>query len=310
MEYLEVLQNVREFTHNFFTPLFLTCSKFILSFIPFAIFALVYWIYDKKLGFWFLFNSAFVAYINSIIRVATCTYEPWINNEKIIPVESSKNSGLGYVFPSVHAERAATFWGSITIYSWSKAKIISFIAFMLGILTFFSRNYLGVNTISEVVFGFFFSLGLVFVTYNLFFKFYEKSNLKNNLIFLIISLVFFAIGMVYISVKEYPLNYNIDGSLITDPMYIKQKAYGVMGTFISFVISYFIEKTFINFKEVKNSKLFIALSFVFIILTAFLYSKNFFLFFVPEVFTAFVNRFILLMLVIVVFPLITKIKKS
>ena len=155
IDYLLLLQNFREATGNIFTPFFYAVSEFAISFWPIAFFALVYWAYDKKTGFWFLLNIAGANFLNGILKLTACVYRPWIRDSRIVPAGNSLFSATGYSFPSGHSTCAGAFYGSIGVNQWKKRKWVSVTAFVFAALTLFSRNYLGVHTPQDVIVGFF-----------------------------------------------------------------------------------------------------------------------------------------------------------
>lgn len=314
INYLLLLQNFREATGNVFTPLFYAISEFVISFWPLAFFALVYWAYDKKTGFWFLLNMAGAYFLNGILKLTACIYRPWIRDSRIVPAGNSLFSATGYSFPSGHSTLAGAFYGSIGVNQWKKRRWISIIAFFFAALTLFSRNYLGVHTPQDVLVGFFSTLLLVFLNIYIAKKMFDegvaangdgKSNKMRDIYIFIAGILICAAAVIYINVKSYPLDYK-DGVLIVDPEKMKPDTYAGIGFLFGFVIGWFIEKKCIRFEIKQQSKKQLTVAITALAVLYFFYSFNFFLTFLPRSLWKFLVAFLYMIYIQVLVPLVIK----
>lgn len=310
INYLLLLQNFREGTNNVLTPLFYAISEFVISFWPIALFALVYWAYDKKTGFYFLLNYCGACFLNGILKLTACIYRPWIRDSRIVPAGNSLFSATGYSFPSGHSTLAGAFYGSIGVNQWKKRRWITIISFVFAALTLFSRNYLGVHTPQDVLVGFFSTLLLVFVNIYVAEKMFEdeeKSNGKKlrDLYFFIAGILLCVIAVIYINVKSYPLDYK-DGLLIVAPEKMKPDTYAGIGGLLGFTVSWFIEKKFIRFEIKEQSKKQLTVAILALAVLYFLYSFNFFLGFLPRSLWKFLSSFLSMVYIQVLVPLVMK----
>lgn len=314
IDYLLLLQNFREATGNIFTPFFYAVSEFAISFWPLAFFALVYWAYDKKTGFWFLLNIAGANFLNGILKLTACVYRPWIRDSRIVPAGNSLFSATGYSFPSGHSTCAGAFYGSIGVNQWKKRKWVSVTAFVLAALTLFSRNYLGVHTPQDVLVGFFSTMILVFLNIYVADKMFEDTGASKaeggakktgDIYFLVGGILLCVVAAVYINVKPYPLDYK-DGVLVVDPVKMKPDTYSGIGCLLGFVVSWFIEKKCIHFEVKKQSKKQLSVAIAALAFFYFLYSFGFFLGFLPRSAWKFLASFLSMVYIQVLVPLVMK----
>ena len=152
IEYLLLLQKLRELTNDILTPFMELISLFAVSYLVF-IPVLVYWIFDKKKGLFPLASFYFVIGINAVVKLTACIYRPWIRDVRVLPAGDSIRTATGYSFPSGHTATAGPICGGLSkVFSDSK-KWISRICMILLLITAFSRNYLGVHTPQDVLFA-------------------------------------------------------------------------------------------------------------------------------------------------------------
>ena len=136
----------------------------------------VYWCLDKKLGEYMLVSQAGAGLVNGFAKVTACIYRPWILDSREQPVKEAIATATGYSFPSGHTTEATIlFGGPILRRKLPKALIIVLIIciFLVG----FSRNYLGMHSVLDVICGFAFTLIVLLIFSKLFGKLEEKPNL-------------------------------------------------------------------------------------------------------------------------------------
>jgi glycerophosphoryl diester phosphodiesterase len=87
---------------------------------------------------------------------------PWVQDSRIEPVSEAVAGAGGYSFPSGHTARATAVWGALGAYLWKcSGKVLSAVCWAIVVLVAFSRNYLGVHTLKDVLAAF--AVGLLFV---------------------------------------------------------------------------------------------------------------------------------------------------
>ena len=202
--------------------------------LPMVILCIIYWCYDKrfayKLGLSFFAGSIILQYVKITCRVP----RPWQIDRKFIPVFSALDDASGHSFPSGHSQAAGALYTMFFLNSkkkWFKALMI-----FLIIIIPISRMYLGVHTLTDVLFGALCGIASSI----LFFYIYDKisANLKSDIIVSGIILLASVGLIIYASyLKE-----NVDKSIS-----IFGDCFKIGGAGLAFAISYPIEKNFIKF---------------------------------------------------------------
>ena len=175
LDYLLWLQNLRDITSNIFTPFFLVITNFGEKHIPILFVAFVYWSINKRAGEFVLINLFFGYTLNQFFKMLFCINRPWILSDKIKPVEDAIPAASGYSFPSGHTAGAMAIWGGFAVQLWEK-KFVRYFLFILIFLIAFSRNYLGVHTLQDVLVSFILGIIVLIITK----KIFDNINDKNT----------------------------------------------------------------------------------------------------------------------------------
>ena len=204
----------------------------------------LYWCYDKKLGEYLLVSFAFSRILNSFVKLTACVYRPWVDDSRIHPFEGALEDATGYSLPSGHATSSGIlFLGTLFKGNFTKGlKIFSIIALFL---ICFSRVYLGVHSLLDIVVGLIVALVPLFIVSKIFDKYEDNPNL--DLILLACGIVLSVLLIAYATFKAYPMDYDAAGKLIVDPVKMALEAYKDVGFCMSILISWVIERRFINF---------------------------------------------------------------
>lgn len=138
--WLNVIMSVLTFAGN---------ETFYLLVIP-----LIYWCVSKSAGFRLLYVVLFSLYVNVLIKAVYPAARP-VGNPNIdsIFLESARE-GSAYPndsFPSGHAQGSAVFWGCLAVLL--QKRILWVTAFVLIMLTSFSRLYAGLHWPTDVLAG-------------------------------------------------------------------------------------------------------------------------------------------------------------
>ncbi|MBP5449041.1 MAG: phosphatase PAP2 family protein [Spirochaetales bacterium] len=242
--YLLTLQSFRNATGDFLTPIFETISAIAVSPAVIILAAMFYWMLDKKNGLWFFCGYSSIQYLNAVIKLTFCIYRPWIYCSDIAPAGNAMQSAWGYSFPSAHSSAAAAIYGTPMI-AMRKTRIWFAVGLGLMILlTMFSRNYLGVHTLQDVVVGGSVSLVLVVVCRMLLAWVEQKPS--RDIVILSVMLMLVAMAMIYFIFKPYPMDY-VNGELLVDPIKMQDTAFMGLGFLTGFVIGWFIERRWVKF---------------------------------------------------------------
>ena len=151
-ELMLYLQDLRESLPDIFTASALIISSPVVYLaIPFAIAAVLYLCVDKRKGEWVMLNISSAAFIGHFLKDVFCNPRPWLTDERIHPVEDALKTAESYSTPSGHATESTAGYGSLAILIRKRWFAITLIALILMIM--FSRLFLGVHTLLDVVSG-------------------------------------------------------------------------------------------------------------------------------------------------------------
>ena len=244
IQYLLLLQELRNATGGIFDEFFNALSKFAVDILPFLPFV-IFWGVDKKWGYYFLTTHWGGELVNGLIKLTVCAYRPWIRSDLIEPAGDSKTAATGYSFPSGHTRTATTIYGSIFVWQKDKRRWLAVICAVLILLTGFSRNFLGVHTPQDVIVAFLESVVVLFCV-----SFVSKKvdgNEKALDILTVIGIVFVIVSLIYIQVKPYPMDYDAAGNLLVNPSKMMNDCFKACGAFLGFLIGSYVDRHYMHF---------------------------------------------------------------
>ena len=114
-----------------------------------VIFCTIFWCINKRiayvLGASFFLSSLVVQGAKPVFRVP----RPWVFDPGFQPVQGSAYAATGYAFPSGHTQNGTALFGSLG--AQIRHKAIKIVLFAIVVLIAFSRLYLGVHYLSDVL---------------------------------------------------------------------------------------------------------------------------------------------------------------
>jgi hypothetical protein len=113
----------------------------------FLVLPLLYWSVDTGLGLRIAFLLATSNYLNSLLKLLFAAPRPYWVSAQVQPFLHEHSFGI----PSGHAQNSAAFTGMIA--SWWNKRWARALAFLLTFLIGFSRLYLGVHFVHDVIAG-------------------------------------------------------------------------------------------------------------------------------------------------------------
>lgn len=252
IEYLLLLQEIRESWGSFLVPLMDIVTKVSVSFFPLAIVCIIYWVFDQKAGRYILAGYTGATVMNGFLKLTCCINRPWVLDSRVEPYGDSKVAATGYSFPSGHATAATSTYGGIGMWFRKKCKWVTAVFFLLIAATMFSRNYLGVHTPKDVIVGCAASVLMMVVSVKI--EQWTDKDISRDKWVLIGSLVLCALLIVYYLLKPYPLQYLEDGSLLVDPSRMRADSYEGIGLLTAFSICRYFERRRFKFDEMVPSR--------------------------------------------------------
>jgi len=210
---------------------------------------LFFWCISKKtayiIGVVFFLSGLTVQGMKICFRID----RPWVIDPTFQPVEGAKEYATGYSFPSGHTQNAGALYGSLG--AQAKQKYLKAILFAIPFLIAFSRLYLGVHTLADVVVSLLITFLLIFITVKVLTT--DAESKKRELIIPLI-IILYAIALIVTALVMYT-NGIIEQHYIADCM----KA---AGAGIGFAVGMFVERVYINFPVKSKSIIWQAIKFI------------------------------------------------
>ncbi len=245
IQYLLMLQELRNATGGIFDEFFNALSKFAVDVLPFLPFV-IFWGVDKKWGYFFLTTHWTGELLNGVIKLTVCAYRPWIRSDLIEPAGDSKVAATGYSFPSGHTRTATTIYGDVFVWQKDRRKWLAVCCAVLILLTGFSRNFLGVHTPQDVLVAFIESVFVIYVVSRVSKR--VEGNEKLLDILTVVGVVAVIAALAYIQLKHYPLDYTSDGTLLVDPQKMMNDCFKACGSFLGLMVGSYVDRHYIHYE--------------------------------------------------------------
>jgi undecaprenyl-diphosphatase len=209
-----------------------------------VVFCALYWCVNKRMayvmGFVFFLSSLAVQGLKLAFRVP----RPWVTHPGFEPVGGALYEATGYAFPSGHTQNAAALLGSLG--AQIKKRAVAYTLFGLAVLVGFSRLYLGVHYLSDVLAALAVTFLLVWAAVKVITP--EAQSAKRELIVSLCIVLAAAILVIIVSLRY--LGYFGAASDVSQ----LRDATRAAGGAVAFAIGMFVERMYIRF-SVKTKKL-------------------------------------------------------
>lgn len=242
INYLLFLQNLRNSLGGIFDSFFAFITQISVGVYILLIPLFIYWAIDKRKGLFIYCTYGLANFFNAFLKSTFCVYRPWIRDSRVKPLESVMSGASGYSFPSGHATNAGSTYFPLA-YKYKKHKALVIMSIVMVALTMFSRNFVGVHTLTDVVVGALIGIVSSFIIIKV--EKYIKEN-PNKDIYLLIFATLIVIGiLLYVSYKSYPIDY-VDGKILVDPEKMKRNSFTCPGLFYGTVVAWFLERRYLK----------------------------------------------------------------
>lgn len=161
-EFLLMLQDLRLSIPDAVTSIMLLVSSPIVHVaVPIAIASFFLWCVDRRKGDWIMMNIVSGMFFGHLLKDVIANPRPFETDDRLIPEEKALKGASGYSTPSGHAVDATAAFASTAVLVKRRAVTILMVAVTAVIL--FSRLYLGVHTVWDLLAGMFFAIAVMAV---------------------------------------------------------------------------------------------------------------------------------------------------
>lgn len=218
---MEVIQFLQSFSSDLLNTIMLIITSFGSVYFSILVVCIIYWCYNKDIGFKLGIIMACSGVLNSIVKNLVQSSRP-IGVEGINSI--GEFSAPGYSFPSGHTQNITTL--GISMYIVTRNKFLLLASCILIILVGISRMYLGLHWPIDILGGFILALIISIVLNEVLIK---LSDFKINILIGILALVFL-LGLLFIENGENGQDY-----------------FKTMGMFIGVYLGHLFENRYVNF---------------------------------------------------------------
>lgn len=155
--FIERLESIRHPVLDFF---FLCVTRLGEEFLFMGVALAFFWCGKKTVGYFLLTSGFLGTVISECLKLAFGVARPWVADPSFTPVQAAKASAPGFSFPSGHTQVATTLYGGI--FYIARRNLTRILALSVILLVAFSRLYLGVHTLADVLMSL--AIGVLLVT--------------------------------------------------------------------------------------------------------------------------------------------------
>jgi len=237
MEFLSLLEGIRS---PFLDTLFSLITRLGDETLGVVILCAVFWCISKRIAYMIGVTYFLSGLTVQGMKICFRVERPWIAYPALNPVESALDRATGYSFPSGHTQSAAALFGSLGVHA--KYRTIKTVCFLIVVLVAFSRLYMGVHTLSDIIAAL--AISFLFILLSALVYRNDTYNKKRELI-ISLAMALFALAVIAIAAALY-LNKKIEEKYVSDCL----KA---AGAGVGFAAGMYIERVYIKFSvKTKN----------------------------------------------------------
>ena len=230
MELLWALESIRT---PFLDAAFSLITRLGEEMLLILVFCVFFWCINKRMAYVMGVSFFLSALVVQGMKIIFQVPRPWVYDPSFNTVQGAIREATGYAFPSGHTQNAAAYLGGLG--AQVKNKIIKIILFALVILVAFSRMYLGVHYLLDVIV----SLAITFLIIWLAVKFVtdEPVSRKREIM---LSLIIALFAVVVIAIVAVLYNTGTAPSQLRDSIIDAGAALG-------FALGMYVERNYIRF---------------------------------------------------------------
>lgn len=243
IDYLLILQELREAAGPVAEQFFLLVSNVLVGAVMTVVPFLVYWCLDKRKGQLVLLSFSAATLLNNLIKCIACVSRPWVRDPRIVPSADALPGATGYSFPSGHSQSSMSVYGA-TGWAWrDRSRIAPVLGGVIVALVAFSRNFLGVHTPQDVLVAIIEAAAVIALAERALPRL-EEADDATALRILVAGIAMTVACLLLCTLKPYP-----EGAA---PLDMLLDAYEAAGLFLGVALGWWLERRYVRF-EVEGS---------------------------------------------------------
>lgn len=250
IQYLLLLQQLREAAGALLTPLMQLVSDLAASSVTIGAAAFVFWAVDRHFGGFLMLNYVGSSLLVQVAKLTACVYRPWVRDARLHPAAAALETATGYSFPSGHTQSAAAIYGSVGLWYGRKRRWLAVLMVVMILLTAFSRNYLGVHTPQDVLAGMALTGAYLWLNGKVAARLERQPGF--DLPVAAAGMAFALAAVAWFSLKSYPMDY-VDGALLVEPLVMMEDGFMAAGMVFGFYPGWLIERRWLRFSTSRRT---------------------------------------------------------
>lgn len=162
---MDLLASLEKIRNPFLTNIFQIFTAIGGELLIIAIICAIYWCYNKKLAYYLTFGLFLSSLIVQGLKITFKIPRPWVRYPSLNPIGEVIRTATGYSFPSGHTQATTSLYAALALNSKQKLVKIGCAIVILGVG--FSRMYLGMHTLQDVLTSFIITIVIVILIHNI-----------------------------------------------------------------------------------------------------------------------------------------------
>ena len=197
---------------------------------------IVFWCVDKKKGYYVMAVGFLGTMANQFLKLICRVPRPWVQDPNFTILEQARDAAAGYSFPSGHSQTAVGTFGCLA--ATAEKKWWRRVCILIAVLVPFSRTYIGVHFLSDVLVG----AGMACLLVGILNKPILRGGVKEMKALIAVMIGCAAAFLLYVSLWKFPAD--MDGHNYESGL---KNAYTLLGCLIGVAIVYVVDIKWLQF---------------------------------------------------------------